>query len=350
MVVQPPQGWTRVIPHSCALCTQLLSFKSFGLANPLSLSFHVMTNSDYRTFFEGNQRIPLFMRPYWLDAVAPGQWEVVSAEDDGIVRALWVITRTRHKGLSAISLPPLTQFTGIWLDIDSELPHHKQEVQRQDLLAELIGQIPDVAIFEQKFRYTLEDWIPFYWEGYKQETRYTFRFERPEPERIFKTVSKSFRRNIRSAERLFETSKTDNIAELCDLVEQVFEIRDDKMPYTREDITNAFNALKPRDECQIYKAVRQETGETDAMIFTVWDEETTYYILGGRSGSNTRNSTNLLLWQAIEDAAERGQAFDFEGSMIKGVHKFFQSFGATMTPYHFVYRYKDLAKLKLLVK
>lgn len=286
------------------------------------------------------------MRPYWLDAVAEEKWEPISAEVDGTVRALWVITRTRHKGLSAIALPPLTQFTGIYLDVDTSLPHHKQEVQRQDLLEQLVDQVPDVPIFEQKFRFTLSDWIPFYWAGFKQETRYTFRFENPEPEKIFKSVSKSFRRNIRSAQRLFETSTTENVSELCDLVEHVFEIRDDKMPYTRDDITRAYNELHTREQCRIYKAVRRETGETDAMILTVWDDETTYYILGGRSGSNTRNSTNLLLWQAIGDAAERGQAFDFEGSMIKGVHKFFQSFGAVMTPYLYVYRYKGVAKLK----
>ena len=309
-----------------------------------------MTGSEYRSFCEGNKRIPLFMRPYWLDAVAKGKWQVLSASANGVTRALWVIMKTRHKGLSAIALPPLSQFTGIHLEIDETLPYHKQELQRQELLEDLIDQLPDAAIFEQKFRCTLTDWIPFYWAGYKQETRYTFRFEQPDPEKILDNVSKSFRRNIRAAERQYDVEITEQVGDLCDMVENVFDIREDKMPYTREDITNAFNALHPRNQCSIYRATRRDTGEPDAMILAVWDDETTYYILGGRSGSNTRSSTNLLIWRAIIDAADRGQAFDFEGSMIKGVHRFFQSFGATMTPYLYVYRYKDLAKLKLLVK
>jgi hypothetical protein len=32
--------------------------------------------------------------------------------------------------------------------------------------------------------------------------------------------------------------------------------------------------------------------------------------------------------------------------MIKGVHRFFQSFGGEMVPYHFVYRYWGVARVK----
>ena len=126
----------------------------------------------------------------------------------------------------------------------------------------------------------------------------------------------------------------------------MYEIRKDQIPFDFELLNAAYSAVHARGQSTIYQAVDEDG--VNAAILTVQDAHTTYYLLGGRAGSNTRNSTNLLIWQAIQDAAERGDDFDFEGSMIKGVHRFFQSFGGEMVPYHFVYRYLGIGKVKYL--
>ena len=306
-----------------------------------------MDKDLYIKFANTERDLPVFMQPWWLNAVCEDvSWDaIVVSDEEENVRGAWAFARTRLSGFDAIVLPPLTQFTGIWLNIDQSLPHHKQEVQRQDILAALEKKLPKTPILELKLHWPLQDWAPFYWAGYKQETRYTFRFPEPDTDLILNSVSKSFRRNYRSASRKFTIRLSEDLDEFQQLIEKVFDIRDDRMPFDKNTVLSAYRALKEKEQCAIYCADSAE-GSARAAIMTIWDNTTTYYILGGRVSSNTQNATNLLLIRAIADAAERGHAFDFEGSMIEGVHKFFQSFGAQMQPYLYLYRYTGLAKAK----
>lgn len=307
-----------------------------------------MRDDAYRDFCATRDDIPVFMKPHWLDAVCGSDaWQGLLASDDsGVVRGAWAIHVKRKMGMHAIILPPLTFFTGIWLDVDMSLPVDKQIDMRHVLLADLESQLPAYTVFEQKFHHPLQDWLPFYWRGYRQETRYTYRFAKVDMEVIGKNVSKSFRRNLRRADRIFSVEVSKDVPAFYSLVREVFDIRKESIPFTQHTVEKIFGALHGRDECRIYKATEPEGASASIMV--VWDATTTYYILGGRKGSNTRGATNLLIWAALEDAAQRGHAFDFEGSMIGGVNRFFRSFGAEMVPYLYVYKYNGLAAYKYL--
>lgn len=313
-----------------------------------SITLATMSNKKaYFDFCAETKEIPLFMQPYWLDAIVGDAWDaLVSYDKDGQIVGAWAIHERKQRGMKALVLPPMTPFTGMYLKVDETRPVQKQALQRQEILEDLIGQIPEVAIFEQKFQFTLEDWAPFYWAGFKQETRYTFRFEQPNAEEIREGLSKTLGRNLRSAERRFTIDVNDDIDEMFALVQNVFKLRDSQMVITLDELRSVYNVLQGRGQCAIYRAI--EDDQVSAAVFVVWDDTTTYYLLGGRASSNTKHSTNLLLMRAIADAQERGHAFDFEGSMIKGVHRFFQSFGAEMKGYMYVYRYSGVAKVKYL--
>ena len=47
----------------------------------------------------------------------------------------------------------------------------------------------------------------------------------------------------------------------------------------------------------------------------------------------------LLVLEALKLAREKGVAFDFEGSMIRGVANHYKQFGSTPATYHSVERY-----------
>jgi len=244
-------------------------------------------------------------------------------------------------------MPYLTPFTGIYLKEDDQLPLQKQQLQRQEILEDLISQLPEASYFEQKLQFSLRDWVPFYWAGFREKTHYTFRFDNPDPEEIYNNLSVSFRKHIRAAERKFAIDVSNNPSGLYTLVKNVFDLRKQSIPYSEKYLNNIIQTLDSKNQCAIYRA-SDSTGVVTT-ILTVWDSNTTYYLVGGRSGKSTRKSGNLLFYRAIQDAAARGHHFDFEGSMMKGVHRLFQSFGATMVPYHYIYRYKGVAKLKNLL-
>jgi hypothetical protein len=72
-----------------------------------------------------------------------------------------------------------------------------------------------------------------------------------------------------------------------------------------------------------------------AASFCVHDREAAYYLLGGYDQRNPHASAGALcVWQAIMRAKEIGlRTFDFEGSMIPSVEKYFRGFGGTLMPY-----------------
>jgi hypothetical protein len=208
-----------------------------------------------------------------------------------------------------------------------------------------LDRLPGHAILELKLHWSLEDWLPMYWHGFRQETRYTFRFPKVDVDEIYQNFSKSFQRNLRAAERHYSISDC-SAAELHPLIESVFAMRDASSPLSLSTLGKMIEILSDRGQCRTYAA--RDADGIQAAILTVWDHHTTYYLLGGRQQTDSKYGANLLLWQAIQDTAMRNQSFDFEGSMIEGVNKFFQSFGAQMTPYFYIYHYTGPARLKYL--
>ncbi|QPT41279.1 GNAT family N-acetyltransferase [Oligella ureolytica] len=77
-----------------------------------------------------------------------------------------------------------------------------------------------------------------------------------------------------------------------------------------------------------------EQGRHHAGVYLIWDDNTAYYLMGG-GDPDLRNSdaTSLCMWEAIQFAATVTKNFDFEGSMIEPVERFFRGFGAVQTPY-----------------
>ena len=72
-----------------------------------------------------------------------------------------------------------------------------------------------------------------------------------------------------------------------------------------------------------------------AALYLVWDERAAYYLLGG-GDPELRNSGahSLIMWEAIKHAATVSKTFDFEGSMVEPVERFFRAFGGRQVPYH----------------
>jgi hypothetical protein len=71
-----------------------------------------------------------------------------------------------------------------------------------------------------------------------------------------------------------------------------------------------------------------------AGIYVVWDEQSAYYLMGGGDPElRSSGATSLCMWEAIKFVSTKTKSFDFEGSMIERVERFFRAFGAIQTPY-----------------
>ena len=82
-------------------------------------------------------------------------------------------------------------------------------------------------------------------------------------------------------------------------------------------------------------------------ICFAWDDKYTYYIIGGQESLKGKPSPHsILMHMAIKESLESGRSFDFCGSMMPGVARFFSSFGPEVQPFLQVSKYSGRGRIK----
>jgi hypothetical protein len=81
-----------------------------------------------------------------------------------------------------------------------------------------------------------------------------------------------------------------------------------------------------------------DQGNAHAATLLVFDERSAHYLLGGADPRHRGSgAASLLVWDAIQFAAGHSKLFDFEGSMVEGIARFFRGFGPDLVPVNHVF-------------
>lgn len=294
---------------------------------------------QYRALCASEQSIPLFAKAWWLDAAAGiDNWDVALVESGGkVVAALPYIVKKRY-GFTVLSQPALTPALGPWFQESARKPSVTLALQK-DWMKELIDQLPRFDRYSQNWTSNVKNWLPFYWQKFSQTTRYTYVLqELKQEERLWQGLQPNIRGDIKKArDRFGLTVRADLKLEdfLC-LNEKTFQRQGMALPYSRDFVQKLDDACVERDSRAIFIAEDGE-GRRHAGVYIVWDGNSAYYLMGG-GDPQLRNSgaTSFCMWEAIRFAATVTDRFDFEGSMIEPVERFFRGFGAQQVPYFFV--------------
>jgi len=295
-----------------------------------------VTNKDkYRLLCKNELSIPIFSKDWWLDSVAGDAWDVVLVEKGDQILASLPYTMRQRYGLNVISQPALTQTLGPWLR-PSTAKYARRLSQEKDLLQKLFEQLPKFAHYQQNWHCTRTNWLPLHWLGYEQTTRYTYRLEDlSSEEQIWAEMEANIRTDVRKASNKEGVKvRTDlDIEAFLTLNEKVFARQNMALPYTIDFVRRLDKAAAQNQARKIFIA-EDEQGRHHAGVYLIWDDNTAYYLMGG-GDPDLRNSgaTSLCMWEAIQFAATVTKSFDFEGSMIEPVERFFRGFGAVQTPY-----------------
>ena len=290
----------------------------------------------YRTLCIQEPSIPLFSQAWWLDATAgEGVWDVALVEKGGtIVAAMPYVPRQRY-GFTLLGQPALTQTLGPWLR-ETEGKSSTRLAQHKDWLQALIAQLPPFAHFIQNWHWKMGNWLPFYWAGFQQTTRYTYILqELSDEQELWQGLQENIRREIKKAGNRLQLRVRDDLTvdDFLVLNRMTFARQNMALPYTEAFVHQLDQACAARQARKIFLA-EDAQGRRHAGVYIVWDGNSAYYLMGG-GDPELRNSgaTSLCMWEAIKFAATVTQRFDFEGSMIEPVEKFFRAFGAQQTPY-----------------
>src|SRR5690606_7751874 len=155
----------------------------------------------YRRLCETETSIPIFSRAWWLDAAAGvDNWDVVIVEADGQVQASLPYVKKRRLGMTLLTQPSLTQTVGPWLR-PVDMRYAKRLSRHKELMHALIRQLPRFAHYIQHWHYSCTDWLPFYWAGFEQTTRYTYVIDDlSDPDQVCAGFSHAKRKDIKKAE------------------------------------------------------------------------------------------------------------------------------------------------------
>lgn len=291
----------------------------------------------YRQLCEFEPSIPLFSRAWWLDAVAGEDWDVVMVEKGGSIIAAMPYVWSQRYGFTVISQPPLTQTQGPWIK-SSGAKYAKRLSREKDLMEALIKQLPRYHHFSQNWHFEQTNWLPFYWQGFSQTTRYTYRIsdlQSKGEKDIWSEFQQNIRTDIKKALNREHLVVRDDLPldSFYQLNAMVFQRQRKKVPYPKAFVEKLDKAACQRG-CRKVFIAEDEYGRHHAGVYIVWDQNSAYYIMGG-GNPDLRNSgaTSLCMWEAIKFSSKVTRSFDFEGSMLEPVERFFRSFGAVQTPY-----------------
>ena len=276
----------------------------------------------------------VFCQPWWLQAVSPDNWDVVFVErGDEVAAVLPYAYKIRLGKYRLIEHPYLTFYLGPRLR-DSHAKYTNRLADEKDLMTELIEKLPPFATFQQWFHPSITNWLPFYWKGFKQTTRYTYVIEDTrDMESVWNEIRENIRTDVRKAQKVVEVADNPDIGRFLSLQRVTYGRQGKTLPYPEETLLRLDAACAEHGARKILFAVDSQ-GRAHASVYLVWDATTVYALMRG-SDPILRNSgaTSLLVWKAIEFASSQGKRFDFAGSWVESIERFVRAFGARQTPF-----------------
>lgn len=296
-----------------------------------------MTNKEKYDEFCKTVYVPVFSQTWWMNAVCgPENWDVWIYEKGMETVAAMPYYRQRRGKYNYITKAVLTQNNGIIF----KYPDGAKAVAKQHYEEEVINAACDfiemlgVDVYEQQYRYSFKNWMPFLWNKYIAITRYTYVIENTDNlNDVWDNISSKYKGKIRKGKRNCHMEMDIDKEEFYREHEKVFLKQDLKCPFSRELWFRLYEECK-KHESGITMGARDEEENLQSLVFLVWDENSVYQILGGNMPQYQRQDTySYLIWKGIELAAEKGLAYDFEGSVIKRISKSFREFGGEPRPY-----------------
>ena len=155
---------------------------------------------------------------------------------------------------------------------------------------------------------------------------------------LWDNLAGNIKREIKKAKNRhhIKVEESDDVESFINLNIKTYDRQAMKMPYRSAYFSAVIRQTLDQKKGKLYIA-RGEDGQAHAAAFIVTDHSSAYYIAGA-GDPDLRNSgaASLCLWHAIESSFGDPNItlFDFEGSMVEGIERFFRGFGAEPIAYY----------------
>ena len=299
-----------------------------------------MTNKElYHEFCLKNSELPLFMTDWWLDAVCAGKhWDVLLSHDEqGTIQAALPYLLRKRAWMKYIVMPQQTQIGGIWMREDIANDTDKTATVCQ----QFAQQLSELGLHYYYQHYAINSVAVEQMQqlGFKIKERVTYRIEDlSNLDKVIASFSKNKKRQLQKALSLHADTNL-NVEDFYRFHVKCLQEQGKQISYSREFLLVLERKARRMNQCQILSICNADN-EMLAAAFLVWDKQSMYYLIPCYSPSyKDSGASALLVLEAIKLARQQGVAFDFEGSMIRGVANHYKQFGSTRTLYYSVEKY-----------
>jgi Acetyltransferase (GNAT) domain len=306
--------------------------------------------NTYRAELEkSNLAIPIFNTLAWLNLFDKRlNIFVIYNNNQEMIGGFFGLIGKKY-GLPYFINAPFTPHCGLFYTNPALSPASKAGTDKK--VIELISEY----LQQQKFKFIqfylpfqIIDAQPFIWAKYTVATKYTYQINLSHSEEVlFNNLTSEKRKSIRKAESdHLKIERVNDFKTIENILLNTFIINNIKFDL------NIFQKILyefSNDKNAYAFAAYNDKNEILAASLCLYDKTTTYYLAGGINHENSHHGAHVsCLWQSILYAKSLGiSIFDFEGSMIKNIEKYFREFGGALTPY---FEIKYSSKLLKLLK
>ncbi len=293
--------------------------------------------AEYNSIFEKLQKrikLKVFNTPEWL-SIYDSRLDInVIFNKDNQPIGVFNTYNTKTGIFSHLNNPPFSPHCSlIFENIANNLAKQNSFYKKVFSLIENYLSSQKKVITTICFPSDYHDFLPFFWNSYKVSPLITYHLNLQDSvDTIYKNFASERRNDIKKAEKdRLKSVKTDNYSIIKKMVEFTYERKDKKMNAQIIDAIINKYANKENSFCYI----TYQENKPIAGAFIIYYNNIAYYLLGGYDPNHRHQGAGALsVWNAIQHAKELGlKTFDFEGSILPEVEKFFRAFGGYSVPY-----------------
>lgn len=249
---------------------------------------------------------------------------------------------------SIIARPPFTLYN-FPLIISKE--KFKNEYDKNNfykkIYLEILEEIKNYDFSDINIKSELNDTLPFTWYGYDFYPAYTYIIDDINWKDNISTMQ---RRKIKKGTKEIEENnfliKTiDNLNsgfDLNSLIDFIYLNNDFfKLP-AKEKLNYWLNYFLKNGKLKIF-LILDSNNKIISSTINLYDNTSMYYIIGCIDKSFRKSNINSYLFELmIDDAFNKKLIFNFEGSVLPGVEKYFRSFGGKLIKFYRIIRVKNI--------
>ncbi|MBL7713584.1 MAG: GNAT family N-acetyltransferase [Chitinophagaceae bacterium] len=295
------------------------------MLNGKTLSPDILTSKElYRSVAA---QLPVFFRPWWIEAVHQGHWDLALLRRQDEVLAVWPYTIERKALFTIVRNPLLTPYFGpLWLGPGAPEAGWAEQLRQQ---------LPKADFLQWSTLPGTQPSLPPGVHRIEHRRKRTFYIDLQQAtETIWSNIHPKRKNDIRKAQEELQLSTGFmDIAEFTRWHSASFSGKGKKYPYTAAFLQNLVEAAAGNHASRAHTA-KDRQGRIIAQVWTVYDHDTMYYLLSAAPEQAHRGAIALLIWEALQEARAMGlQRFDFEGSMDEGIAFYFRRFGGREIAY-----------------